>query len=200
MAAQPGIQSLNSAAGRRASTMIPHPSAIALVIAVSATVVYLAMPGGSLASRRLNLLFGICGTGMILFAGSLHLRKKIKTTRWPILGLQTWLKGHVWFGLLSILMVLLHAGFRWGGSLTTALLVVLMAILFSGIAGLSFQRLIPAATTAIKNSKPGSKAAVASRIILVGHKANMFLHIPLTLTLLVLLAVHVVASLYYFGR
>jgi hypothetical protein len=180
--------------------MAPHPSAIALVIAVSATVVYLAMPGGSLASRRLNLLFGICGTGMILFAGSLHLRKKIKTTRWPILGLQTWLKGHVWFGLLSILMVLLHAGFRWGGSLTTALLVVLMAILVSGIAGLSFQRLIPAATTAIKNSKPGSKAAVASRIILVGHKINMFLHVPLTLTLLVLLAVHVVASLYYFGR
>ena len=75
-----------------------------------------------------------------------------------------------------------------------------MAILFSGIAGLSFQHLIPAATTAIKNSKPGSKAAVAGRIILVGQRSNMFLHVPLTLTLLVLIAVHVVASLYYYGR
>jgi hypothetical protein len=200
MAAQPGIQHLNSVARRKASTRAPHPSVIALVIAVSATIVYLAMPGGSIASRRLNFLFGICGTGMILFAGSLPLRKRIKTTKWPILGLQTWLKGHVWFGLVSILMVLLHARFRWGGSLTTALLVVLMAILFSGIAGLSFQHLIPAATTAIKNSKPGSKAAVAGRIILVGHQAIMFLHVPLTLTLLVLIAVHVVASLYYYGR
>jgi hypothetical protein len=180
--------------------MAAHPSVIALVIAVLATIVYLAMPGGSIASRRLYFLFGICGTGMMLFAGSLPLRKKIKTTKWPILGLQTWLKGHIWFGLLSILMVLLHARFRWGGSLTAALFVVLMAILFSGIAGLSFQHLIPAATTAIKNSKPGSKAALAGRIILVGHKVNMFLHVPLTLTLLVLIAVHVVASLYYYGR
>jgi len=180
--------------------MAPHPSVVALVVAVSAIIVYVVMPGGSITSRRLNFLFGICGTGMILFAGSLPLRKRIKTTHWPILGLQTWLKGHVWFGLVSILMVLLHARFRWGGSLTTALLVVLMAILFSGIAGLSFQRLIPAATTAIKNSKPGSKAAVAGRIIIVGHKANMFLHVPLTLTLLVLIVVHVVASLYYYGR
>ena len=139
MAAQPGIQPLNSVARCRASTMAPHPSVIALVIAVSATVVFLTMPVGSIASRRLNFLFGISGTGMILFAGSLHLRKKIKTTKWPILGLQTWLKGHVWFGLLSILMVLLHARFRWGGSLTSALLVVLIAILSSGIAGLSFQ-------------------------------------------------------------
>src|SRR5271165_2089648 len=122
MAAQPGIQHLNSVARRRASTMAPHPSVIALVVAVSAMIAYLAMPGGSIASRRLNFLFGICGTGMILFAGSLHLRKKIKSTKWPILGLQTWLKGHVWFGLVSILMVLLHARFRWGGSLTTALL------------------------------------------------------------------------------
>ncbi len=200
MAAQPGIQPLNSVAGRRASTMAPHPSVIAVVIAVSATSLYLAMPRDSVASRRFNFLFGICGTGMILFAGFLPLRKKIKTTKWPILGLQTWLKGHVWFGLLSILMVLLHARFRWGGSLTTALLVVLMTILFSGIAGLSFQRLIPAANTAVKNSKPGSKAAVAAHIIMIGHRINMFLHVPLTLTLLVLIAVHVVASMYYYGR
>jgi hypothetical protein len=200
MAAQPGIQHLKSIARPRALSMAALPSVIALVVVASATVVYLAMPAGSIASRRLNFLFGICGTGMILFAGSLPLRKKIKTTKWPILGLQTWMKGHVWFGLASILMVLLHARFRWGGSLTTALLVVLIAILLSGIAGLSFQRLIPAATTAIKNSKPGSKAAVAARIIMVGHKANLFLHIPLTLTLLVLIAVHVVASLYYYGR
>ena len=192
MAAQPGIQHLNGVTRRRASMMAPHPSVIALTIAVSATIVYLAMPGGSIASRRLTFLFGICGTGMILFAGSLHLRKKIKTTKWPILGLQTWLKGHVWFGLLSILMVLLHAGFRRGGLLATALLLVLIAILLSGLAGLMFQRLL-----VLLGGRKEGKAAAAALIIVVGRQANLFVHVPLTVTLFVLIVAHVLASLYF---
>jgi len=164
-----------------------------LIIAVLATTAHLVMPSGSIAGRRLDFLLGVCGTGMMLFAGLLPLRKKLKKTKWPILGLQTWLKGHVWFGLLSMLMVLLHAGFRWGGLLTTALLVVLTAILLSGIAGLLFQHLVVLANKAPKEGK----AAAAAHIIVVGRRANIFLHVPLTATLLVLIAAHVVASLYY---
>ena len=76
-------------------------------------------------------------------------------------------------------MVLLHAGFRRGGLLTTVLLVVLSAILLSGIAGLLFQYLLPLANKAPKEGK----AATAGRIISVGRKVNMLMHVPLTVTL-----------------
>jgi hypothetical protein len=164
-----------------------------LAIAALVTIVHPAMPAGSIEARRFDCLLGVCGTGMMLFAGFLPLRKKFKQTKWPILGLQTWLKGHVWLGLLSIQMVLLHGGFRRGGPLTTALLAVLTAILLSGIAGLLFQHLLVLANKAPKDGK----AAAAARIIVVGRKVNMFLHAPLTATLFVLIAAHVVASLYY---
>jgi hypothetical protein len=164
-----------------------------LLIGVPAVIAHLAIPAGSIANRRLGCLFGICGTGMMLFAGLLPLRKRVKKPKWPILSLQTWLKGHIWFGLLTMLMVLLHAGFRRGGPLTTALLVVLTAILLSGLLGLLFQHLVGLANKAPKEGK----AAAAARIIVVGRKANLSLHVPLTVTLFVLIAAHVVASLYY---
>jgi hypothetical protein len=163
-----------------------------LVVAILATSAHLAMPVGSVAARRLDLLLGISGTGMIVFAALLPLRKKIKRTNWPILSLQAWLKGHIWLGMLSILMVLLHAGFRRGGLLSTALLVVLIAILLSGLAGLMFQHLL-----VLIGGKKEGKAVVAARIIVVGRQANLFMHAPLTATLFVLIVAHVIASLYY---
>jgi hypothetical protein len=163
-----------------------------LVVAILATLAHLSMPVGSIAARRLDLALGICGTGMMVFAALLPLRKTIKKTSWPILSLQAWLKGHVWLGLLSILLVLLHAGFHRGGLLATALLVVLTAILLSGLAGLMFQRLL-----VLLGGRKDGKAAAAALIIVVGRQANLFVHVPLTVTLFVLIVAHVLASLYY---
>jgi hypothetical protein len=163
-----------------------------LGVATLATMAHLSMAAGTIAARRLDLVLGICGTGMMAFAALLPLRKKIKKTNWPILGLQAWLKGHVWLGLLSILMVLLHAGFRRGGLLSTALLGVLTAILLSGLAGLMFQRLL-----VLLGGRKEGKAAAAALIIVVGRQANLFVHVPLTVTLVVLIVAHVIASLYF---
>jgi predicted ferric reductase len=157
-----------------------------------ATVARMGVPAGSIASRWFDLLLGVCGTGLMLFAALLPLRKRLPS-KWPILGLQTWLKGHIWCGLLSILMVLLHAGLRRGGPLTTVLLIVLLAILLSGVTGLLFRHLLPLGSKAARDGK----VAIAGRIISIGYEANMVLHVPLTATLFVLIVVHVVASLYF---
>ena len=133
---------------------------------------------------------------MMLFAGLLSLRKRLKKTKWPILDLPTWQKGHIWFGALSMLMVLLHGGFRRGGPLTTMLLMVLAAILSSGIAGLFLQHLLAFANADIRAQK-GGKVATGGRIVVVSHKLNMFLHKPLTATLFVLLAAHIAASMIF---
>ena len=164
-----------------------------LLIAILATTAHLVMPAGSIAGRRVDFLLGVCGTGMMLFTGLLSLRKKLKNTKWPILGLQTWLKGHVWLGLLSILMVLLHAGFRRGGVLTTVLSLFSRQSCFpvSPVCFFSISWCLP--TRHRSRGRPPLQPTPSRS----GVGPTIRLHVPLTATLLVLVAAHVLASLYY---
>src|SRR6185436_8533216 len=104
-----------------------------LILAVLATVGYYFMPSGMTGSSWQGLLFGLGGTGLMIFAGVLPLGKKL--ARWKIVSLPTVQKGHIWLGLLSVMLVLYHAGFRTGGLLSTMLLLVLGAIILSGVGG-----------------------------------------------------------------
>ena len=88
-----------------------------------------------------GLIYGIAGTGMMAFAGLLGARKKVLTLR--IGRLQFWMRGHIWLGLLSLPMILFHGAFSLGGPLTTALMIVLIIIVLSGIFGLILQQFIP---------------------------------------------------------
>lgn len=88
-----------------------------------------------------GMLFGIVGSLLMVIAGLLALRKKVP--RWRIGSAQTWLRAHIWLGLLSVPMILFHAGFRWGGLLEQVLLSVFALVIASGIAGLVFQHYLP---------------------------------------------------------
>jgi hypothetical protein len=55
----------------------------------------------------------------------------------------TWLKGHIWLGLLSYPLIFFHAGFRAGGTLTIVLLVLFTIVIVSGVYGLVVQQLVP---------------------------------------------------------
>src|SRR5205807_830691 len=112
--------------------------------------------------------------------------------RWKVMRLQTLQRGHIWLGLLSVLLVLFHGGFRRGGQLSTALLLVLAAIILSGIAGLFLQHLL----VLCKEGKAG-KSKTAAAIISVSHRVTLLLHIPLAASLLVLGIAHAVMSLYF---
>ncbi|HEX7448637.1 MAG TPA: hypothetical protein VF306_13890, partial [Pirellulales bacterium] len=93
--------------------------------------------GGSLP----GLIFGIVGSALMIYAGLISARKKAPT--WRIGSAQTWLRGHLWLGSLSIPLILFHAGFRWGGPVEQALLAVLAAIVASGVFGLLLQQFLP---------------------------------------------------------
>jgi hypothetical protein len=94
--------------------------------------------GGSTA----GLWFGIAAAGLMVFAGLLAALRKAPSWWW--LGTRkTWLRGHIWFGLLSGFIALLHSGFRWGGYLEQALWVVLLLTLVSGVFGLILQQFLP---------------------------------------------------------
>ena len=53
---------------------------------------------------------------------------------WRIGMVKTWLRAHIWLGLLTVPLILLHSGFTWGGQLTTILAWLFIIVIASGIA------------------------------------------------------------------
>ena len=124
---------------------------ISLLLLGAAGVVYFAIPG--MGGRRLDgasggtpegLIFGVAGFAMMLFALLLGARKRVRTMR---LGrTYWWVQGHVWLGLLSFPIILLHGGFKpqfWGGPLTQVIMWVFVVVWVSGIVGLILQQIMP---------------------------------------------------------
>ena len=101
----------------------------------------LARPNGPSGGSWAGLAYGILGTAMMLFALLLGARKKVRTMR--IGRAYAWMQGHVWFGLLSYPVVLYHAGFRWGGPLTQAIMWLFTLVIVSGIIGILIQQSVP---------------------------------------------------------
>jgi hypothetical protein len=91
-----------------------------------------------------GLIFGIAGYAMMLFALLLGARKRVRSLR---LGrAYWWLQGHVWLGLLSFPIIILHGGFKpqfWGGPLTQWIMWIFVIVWLSGIIGLVLQQVMP---------------------------------------------------------
>lgn len=93
--------------------------------------------GGSLP----GLLYGSLALLIMLFSSLLGARRKVPA--WRIGHGTTWLKGHLWFSLLLIPLVLFHSGFRWGGTLTTVIWILFAIVMISGFLGVALQQFIP---------------------------------------------------------
>lgn len=99
------------------------------------------LPGGS---SRVGLTCGIVGGAIILFELLLWPRKRVRS--WRLGSAQSWLRAHVWLGLLAVPLVVLHARVLFiGGLLNLALMVVFFLVIASGIWGLVLQQSIPRA-------------------------------------------------------
>ncbi len=85
--------------------------------------------------------FGVAGGLLILFEFALWGRKKVRS--WRIGRVQDWMIAHIWLGLLTVPLLVLHSGFRWGGSLSTVLMILFLVVIASGIWGLLLQQYIP---------------------------------------------------------
>jgi len=97
-----------------------------------------ALPGGCSAP---GLVFGIVGGLLILFEFALWPRKKLRA--WRIGRVQIWMRAHIWLGLLTVPLIVLHTGFRLGGPLPTVLMVLFVTVIASGVFGLWMQQFIP---------------------------------------------------------
>jgi hypothetical protein len=50
---------------------------------------------------------------------------------------------HIWLGLATVPLALFHSGWRFGGTLATVLMVLLIVVVVSGVFGLVMQQFIP---------------------------------------------------------
>jgi hypothetical protein len=95
-------------------------------------------PGGS---SLPGFTFGVVGGLICLFEFLLWPRKKMRD--WRIGRTQIWMRAHIWLGLLAVPLLIYHSGFRWGGSLSAALMVLFLVVVASGVWGLVFQQFLP---------------------------------------------------------
>jgi hypothetical protein len=89
-----------------------------------------------------GLTLGSVGFGFMLFAAALGIRKRYPI--WRIGRAQHWMRGHLWLGTLALPIIFLHAGFHFGGWLTSTLMVLLIVVVVSGLFGAYLQHTLPA--------------------------------------------------------
>ena len=115
------------------------------VVVIATTVWYVVYatgsPDGPSGASPTGLTFGILGTALMIACGLLSVRKRLP--RWAIGTAHGWLKAHIYLGLLSVPLILFHAGFRLGGPVEQVLMIVFALIVISGLIGVAFQQYLP---------------------------------------------------------
>ena len=123
---------------------------VSVVILVAAIAIYIpyaaSSPMGPSGASGLGLAFGIVGFAFMIFAGLLGARKKVPV--WRVGRAQAWMRGHLWLGLLSLPLILFHGGFRFGGPVTSILMILLILVVASGVFGAALQHYMPSVITA----------------------------------------------------
>jgi hypothetical protein len=115
--------------------------AAALLYAVARAPASRASMGGTAA----GVAFGTLGFAFMIFAALLGARKKVPV--WRVGRAQTWMRGHLWLGLLSLPLILFHSGFRYGHGLTALLMTLLIVVVASGVFGAALQHYLPSVIT-----------------------------------------------------
>jgi len=88
-----------------------------------------------------GLVYGSAGLALMIYAGLLGVRRKVPM--WRIGRASTWMRGHLWLGLLSFPLVCFHAGFHLGGPLTLVMMGLFVLVVLSGIFGVVVQQFLP---------------------------------------------------------
>ncbi len=120
---------------------------VALALGTAFYIPYALSVRGPQGGSATGIIYGSLGSAMMLFAGLLGARKKVPV--WRVGRAATWMRGHLWLGLLSFPFILFHSGFSLGAApLTRTLMVLFMIVVASGIVGAVLQEFIPRVITA----------------------------------------------------
>jgi hypothetical protein len=118
-----------------------HPARLPSWIHLPASLIQTPTEHHTVGGTPLGLWFGSISLAIFIFAALLSLRKKIPL--WRVGTVQRWLRAHIWLTILTIPLVILHSGFRFGGAMTTFLMLLYGVVMVSGFYGLFLQHLMP---------------------------------------------------------
>lgn len=88
-----------------------------------------------------GLTYGIIGFSLMIFCGLLGIRRKVRV--WKIGKGQSWLRAHIWLGLLAFPLILFHAGMKFGHGLSLWMMIFFTIVLVSGLVGVLLQNILP---------------------------------------------------------
>jgi Ca2+/Na+ antiporter len=114
-------------------------AATALLAILYAVYAHLAHRAGG--GTPLGLVLGSIALGLMIFEGLLGVRKKFPL--WRMGRATTWMRAHLWLGVLTLPVVLLHAAFHAHGMLTWWLMTLTLLVVLSGVAGAWLQHVLP---------------------------------------------------------
>jgi hypothetical protein len=125
-----------------------------------------------------GLIYGWLGFVAILVLMSIGIRKRWYASR---LGtVQGWTSAHVYLGLLTLLIIPMHAGFRFGWDVHTLAFALLIIVVLSGVVGLLIYLIVPQKLTVYESSMlPEQIETEINRVLgemkdLVGEKSAGF--------------------------
>ena len=93
--------------------------------------------GGSLA----GLVCGVVAGAIIVFEMMLWPRKVLRRLR--LIPAKYWVAAHLWFGLASLPLAIVHSGFHLGGWLPATFMVLFVLTIASGLYGFMLQNILP---------------------------------------------------------
>lgn len=122
---------------------------IGATLGITAAVTVLAWIGGLLGlwdwpplpSSGFGVLCGVVGGLIIAFEMALVFRKALRG--WRLGRTRTWMRLHIWLGLLCLPVILIHGGFGFGGPLPATTMILFLAVIASGVWGLVMQQWLP---------------------------------------------------------
>ena len=103
----------------------------------------------------MGLAYGVAGTIVIFILMALGVRK-----RWYSSGLGTlqgWTSAHVYLGLLTLLLIPMHAGFKFRFDVHTLAFALLFLVVISGIVGIVLYRTVPPRLTKFEQTIQADK-------------------------------------------
>lgn len=100
----------------------------------------------------MGLAYGILGTLLMLLLLFFGVRKRWHRSRWGTL--QGWCQAHIYLGLLVVLVILLHSGFRFEDQVAVAALLTMAAVSLSGLVGAVLYTLVPWLLTGVETNIP----------------------------------------------
>lgn len=120
-----------------------------LLAAATASFIWYARKEFPHGGSTMGLAYGIIGSGLVLLLAFFGIRKRWYRSRFGTL--EQWLQSHIYLGILTLVILVFHAGGRFHDVVAVTTLVLVAIVVLSGIAGAILYVTIPRVLTEVES-------------------------------------------------